>query len=138
MEKIRSKNTGPEIFVRSLLHRNGFRFTVSDSEVFGKPDLFFSKRRVAMFVHGCYWHRHTGCKFAYTPKSNVDFWQAKFHSNVLRDEAVKTRLLKDGIRILIIWECTVKKAMNDDDASEKLLMEMKSFLLQADADYLEL
>lgn len=138
MAKIRAKDTKPEVFVRSLLHRNGLRFRVADARIFGKPDLYFSKKQVAIFIHGCYWHRHPDCKYAYTPKSNVDFWQKKFDANVTRDKMVKSHLLESGIRILIIWECTIKKMMRDDGIAKNLLLDIIAFLLNSEIDYLEL
>lgn len=138
MAKIKARDTKPEVFIRSLLHRNGFRFRVADVHILGKPDLYFSKKRVAIFVHGCYWHRHTGCKYAYTPKSNVDFWRRKFEANIARDEAVKMRLLDSDIRVLIIWECTIEKMMHNDEISKKYFSEITTFLLIPQIDYLEL
>lgn len=138
MAKIKARDTKPEVFIRSLLHRSGFRFRVADAHVFGKPDLYFPKKRVAVFVHGCYWHRHTNCKYAYTPKSNIDFWQKKFDANVARDKTVKSHLLASGIRVLVVWECTVEKMMHDEEIAKKLLAKITDFLLMSEINYLEL
>ncbi|NHA14141.1 very short patch repair endonuclease [Thioalkalivibrio sp. XN279] len=108
MSLIRAKNTKPEKIVRSYLHRAGFRFRLHNKKLPGTPDLWLPKFNAAVFVNGCYWHRHRGCKLAYTPKQNRSFWEAKFSANVLRDEQNKSALLDRGIRILIIWECALR------------------------------
>ena len=138
MAKIRSKNTKPELLIRSLLHKSGLRFRVNYKEVTGKPDLYFTKKRVAVFVHGCFWHRHNGCKIAYMPKSNLDFWRQKFASNIQRDCVVRTALLSDGIRILVIWECTVKRMTRSTDESERIIEAAVRFITGNELNYLEL
>lgn len=138
MAKIRARDTKPEMFIRSSLHKEGFRFKVSDSTVVGKPDLYFSKKRVAIFVHGCYWHRHQGCKFSYVPKSNVDFWIRKFDSNVKRDLNVREKLLSQNIRVLVVWECTVKKMIKSAELHEITLHKITFFLGDNSISYLEL
>ena len=105
MSRIRSKNTEPELKVRSLLHRMGYRFRLHNKNLPGKPDIVLSKYRTVIFVHGCFWHRHTDCKFAYTPKSKVEFWEAKFKRNIERHEEVTKQLEKLGWKVLTIWEC---------------------------------
>lgn len=104
MSGIRGKNTKPEIHVRSLLHREGLRFRLHSS-LPGKPDLVFPKYGAVVFVHGCFWHRHAGCRYATTPSSNVEFWQAKFDANVARDKRVNRQLRKDGWRVFVVWAC---------------------------------
>src|SRR5450830_962031 len=85
MSAIRGKNTGPEVLVRKILHRQGFRFRLNVKDLPGKPDIVLPKQHTAIFVHGCFWHQHTGCKYAVMPKTNTDFWQKKLDSNVARD-----------------------------------------------------
>ena len=138
MSKIRAKNTKPELFVRSELHKAGYRFRANPSFAEGCPDLYFTKKRVAIFIHGCYWHRHEGCKFTYTPKSNVDFWLKKFNKNIERDKAVLDSLTNDGVRVLIIWECTVKRMVSDAVAKEKLLKQIAAFIDNTIPQVLEL
>lgn len=128
MSKIRAKNTRPELFIRSELHKRGFRFRVNSKLVEGHPDIYFTKKRIAVFIHGCYWHRHHNCKFSYTPKSNVDFWMKKFASNVERDKTVMKILQKEGIRIVLIWECTVKKMMSDAAIKDECLTKIQTFI----------
>lgn len=113
MSAIKSKDTKPEIYLRKLLYQNGFRYRKNYSCVFGHPDIYLPKYKVAIFVHGCYWHRHSGCPYAYMPKSRVDFWQKKFDNNVCRDILVRETLENNGIRCIVVWECTVKKMQRD-------------------------
>lgn len=128
MSNIRAKNTKPELFIRSELHKRGFRFRVNSKLVEGRPDIYFTKKRIAIFIHGCYWHRHLNCKFSYTPKSNVDFWMKKFADNVKRDKTVMEILQNEGIRTILIWECTIKKMMSDETIREECLMRIQTFI----------
>lgn len=105
MSRIRGKDTKPEMTVRRVAHRLGYRYRLHRAGLPGRPDLVFPRRRKVVFVHGCYWHRHPGCRFAYSPKSNVDFWTQKFENNVRRDLAALTLLRDSGWGPLIIWEC---------------------------------
>lgn len=105
MSAIGARDTSPEMKVRRMLHRHGFRFRLHRKDLPGKPDLVLARYKLCIFVHGCFWHRHPGCKFATTPKSREDFWQAKFAQNVARDSRNKTRLLDDGWRVFELWEC---------------------------------
>lgn len=119
MAAIRSKDTKPEVYLRKLLFHNGFRYRKNCSGVFGHPDIYLPKYKVAIFVHGCYWHRHEGCKYAYMPKSRVDFWQKKFDDNIRRDRLVQRTLESHGIRHLVVWECTIEQ-MQKSIEKEKL------------------
>lgn len=138
MSKIRAKNTKPELFMRSELHKLGYRFRVNSKLVEGHPDIYFTKKHVAVFVHGCYWHRHTDCKFAYIPKSNVDFWMKKFANNIERDKKVMDVLRKEHIRVIIIWECTVKKMMSDNLIKEDCLSRITAFINNEEPQKIEL
>lgn len=120
MSRIRSRDTEPEIAVRSLIHQMGYRFTVNgpkNKKLPGKPDIVLPKFKLAIFVHGCFWHRHPKCKYAYTPKSRIEFWKTKFETNVKRDKVVAGLLKDAGWRKLIIWECELK---NTDSIIHKL------------------
>jgi DNA mismatch endonuclease (patch repair protein) len=109
MSRIRGSDTGPEKSVRSLLQRMGFRFTLRRRGLPGRPDIVLPKWRTAVFVHGCFWHQHAGCRNAVMPKTRPDFWAKKLQGNVMRDEAT-TRALKDlGWRVITIWECELKQ-----------------------------
>jgi DNA mismatch endonuclease (patch repair protein) len=105
MSRIRGKDTKPEMRVRSLLHRMGFRFRLHRKDLPGKPDIVLPAYETVIFVHGCFWHRHPGCRFAYTPKSRVAFWQTKFRRNVERHQEVEAELEELGWRVVVIWEC---------------------------------
>jgi DNA mismatch endonuclease (patch repair protein) len=109
MAAIRSKNTSPEIRVRKLLHRNGFRYRLHPSELPGKPDIILPRYRVCIFVQGCFWHRHPGCKYSTTPKTREDFWATKFDQNSARDHRNQGELLRRGWRVIEIWECGIRK-----------------------------
>lgn len=109
MSRIRSSNTKPERIVRSLLHRMGYRFRLHRKDLPGRPDIVLPGRRVVILVHGCYWHRHSGCRFAYTPKSNLAFWQAKFQENVNRDHRQVNHLRELGWEVITVWECETKR-----------------------------
>ena len=124
MSRIRSRDTKPEMIVRSLLHRMGFRFRVHVGGLPGKPDIVLPKYRSVVFVHGCYWHRHPGCEFAYTPKSRVEFWQQKFADNVQRDKEAIDELGREGWEVFIVWECETK----DDDVIQYRLSEIATAL----------
>ncbi len=108
MSRIKGSDTKPEIAVRSFLHRQGLRFRVNDKNLPGKPDIVLKKYRTIVFVDGCFWHRHTGCKFAYTPKSRIEFWNEKFKSNVKRDKKVNTMLKEQSWNVVRIWQCETK------------------------------
>jgi len=106
MSRIRGKNTTPEITVRSLLHKMGYRFRIHRKDLPGKPDIVLPKYKTVIFVHGCFWHRHKDCKNgSYTPKSNVDSWSSKFDENEARDKRNKEQLEARGWNVEIIWEC---------------------------------
>ena len=109
MSRIRGKDTKPEIRMRSMLHRSGYRFRLHHPKLPGRPDLVFPKYHAVVFVHGCYWHRHKGCKNATMPKSRSDFWQAKFDGTIDRDSRNSAELTKMGWRVITVWECELEK-----------------------------
>jgi DNA mismatch endonuclease, patch repair protein len=113
MSQIRGSDTKPEIAVRSYLHGNGLRFRIHDKKLPGKPDLALKKYNTAIFIDGCFWHRHKGCKYSYTPKSRVKFWRTKFENNIKRDNEVNG-LLKDlSWNVIRIWECEISESVLD-------------------------
>lgn len=105
MSRIKAKNTKPEIAVRSLLHKLGYRFRLHVKKLSGTPDIVLPKHRTVIFIHGCFWHQHAGCKLAYRPKSRQDFWTAKFTANIDRHEKACKELEQQGWKVLTIWEC---------------------------------
>lgn len=119
MAKIKSSNTKPELRVRSLLHKLGFRFRLSRNDLPGKPDLVLPKYKIAIFVHGCFWHSHEGCKKSHLPASNIEYWESKLSRNKKRDATSQHCLESLGWKVVIIWECETKK----NDELEKILMD---------------
>ncbi|MEE4684356.1 very short patch repair endonuclease [Pseudomonas alliivorans] len=108
MQNIKSRDTRPEVAVRSICHRLGFRFRISPKDLPGKPDLVFPRLKICIFVHGCFWHQHPGCKYAYLPKTRVEFWKDKFSRNFTRDNLVQNALADLGWLVVVVWECELK------------------------------
>lgn len=111
MSRIKSADTKPELLVRSFLYGHGFRFRLHVKNLPGKPDIVLRKYKTIIEVRGCYWHHHEGCKFAYIPKSNQEYWDIKFKKNVERDMKNDGLLRKAGWKIIVIWECEVKAGL---------------------------
>lgn len=105
MSGIRHRDTKPELKVRSFLHRHGLRFRLHVGQFPGRPDVVLPRHRAAIFVHGCFWHRHKGCRYATNPKNNAAFWRAKLNGNALRDTRHRRELTKLGWRVFTVWEC---------------------------------
>lgn len=105
MARVRGKDTRPELIVRKSAHALGFRFRLHRKDLPGRPDLVFPRLRKAIFVHGCFWHRHSGCSKASMPKTRVDFWRSKFDANVARDARSIAALRTMGWSVCVIWEC---------------------------------
>lgn len=113
MSRIRGKDTKPEIAVRQYLFANGFRFRKNDKRYPGKPDIVLPKYHTIIFVHGCFWHRHEGCKQATTPKSRTDFWLEKFQKNVQNDAKHIQELKNMGWKVIVLWECELEKQFEE-------------------------
>lgn len=109
MSRIKGKDTKIEVEVRKYLFSKGYRFRKNDKRYPGKPDIVLPKYHVAIFVHGCFWHRHEGCKDATTPKTRTEFWLEKFDKNVKNDQIKQEKLRKLGWKVIVIWECEIKK-----------------------------
>lgn len=108
MSRVRCKDTRPELVVRSLVHRLGYRFRLHDTTLPGRPDLVLRRHLKVIFVHGCFWHRHRGCPGNRLPKSRKAFWRHKLDGNKRRDGLVKSRLTRLGWRYLVVWECETR------------------------------
>ena len=119
MSRIKGRDTAPEKRVRPLLHRLGFRFSLRRKDLPGRPDIVLPSRNVAVFVHGCFWHRHSGCSNSVVPKTRTEFWLAKLNGNVERDSRNAAALKQLGWKVVTIWECEVG---NETQLSKKLLM----------------
>lgn len=124
MAQIHSRDTSIEVKVRKELFKQGFRFRKNDKRYPGKPDIVLPKYHTIVFVHGCFWHRHNGCKDATTPKSNTSFWEEKFIRNVENDRKHKQQLEEAGWKVITIWECEVTKHF--DETISKLISEIKN------------
>ena len=129
MAAIHSKNTKPEIYLRKLLFARGYRYRVNSKSVPGHPDIYLKKYNTAIFVHGCFWHRHEGCKYAYMPKSRVEFWEKKFDTNMKRDAIVQKKLIDKKVKVMIVWECTVKRMKKDGEFRKEKLNQIEKYLL---------
>ncbi|WP_332777434.1 very short patch repair endonuclease [Polaromonas sp.] len=112
MSSIRGKNTWPERMLRSFLFARGFRYRLHVRNLPGSPDLVFPKHRAVIFVHGCFWHRHEGCRYTTTPKANSEFWKQKFQGNVDRDARHAAMLRDLGWRVAVVWECSLRQSID--------------------------
>lgn len=137
MSKIRSRDTKPEVWLRKKLFERCYRYRKNVNNVPGHPDLWLAKYDTAVFVHGCFWHRHEGCKYAYMPKSRVEFWTDKFRKNRERDIVVRNELAEAGVKMLIVWECTVNKMKKNPDYCKEILRNIDEFLDSSNMRYLE-
>lgn len=126
MSGIRGRDTGPEMRVRRLLHGRGYRFRLHRRDMPGSPDLVLPKHRVVVFVHGCFWHFHEGCRLAKVPGSRPDFWRTKLLGNRVRDAVAIDALQADGWRVLVVWECWLRATRNDEVVAEALVAWMRS------------
>ena len=124
MSRVRSKNSGPELIVRRLAFRLGFRYRLHAKDLPGCPDMVFRSRRKVIFIHGCFCHRHENCALARLPKSRLDFWGPKLEANRKRDDRNKRALVKSGWKVLTIWECKVRDL-------ERLSTRLRRFLENA-------
>ncbi len=122
MSRIKGKDTKIEVEVRKYLFSKGYRFRKNDKRYPGKPDIVLPKYHVAIFVHGCFWHRHEGCKDATTPKTRTDFWLEKFDKNVKNDQIKQEKLRKLGWKVIVIWECELKR--NFQETMDKVEKEL--------------
>ena len=125
MSRIRSKDTSIEVKVRKYLFKQGFRFRKNVSSLPGKPDIVLPKYKTVIFVHGCFWHRHEGCKYATSPGSNIDYWQRKFQNNITNDKRHRTELTELGWHVIVIWECELKNSFETTMAC--VVKELQSF-----------
>ena len=126
------------MYIRSALFKRNHRFRVNYKAVEGRPDIYFTRTKVAIFIHGCYWHRHDGCKYGYIPKTNTAFWLAKFEANKKRDIVVYKALLENNVRVLIVWECTVRKIKHNLKAHDEVMEQIENFIFNTNHQYLEI
>lgn len=122
MSRIKGKDTSIEVKVRKYLFSKGFRFRKNDKRLPGKPDVVLPKYHTVIFVHGCFWHRHPGCKDTTTPKSRTEYWLDKFERNVANDRAHYEALEADGWKIITLWECDINKRF--DETMDQVIQEL--------------
>ncbi len=132
MSGIRGKNTRPELLLRHALHRRGFRYRLHAKNLPGNPDLVLPKYRAVIFAHGCFWHRHPGCRYTTTPATNAEFWLPKFQRTIEHDQLVQQKLEGLGWRVAVVWECALRK-LNIDTVSDSVVA-----WLNDDDQYLEI
>ncbi len=133
MANIKGKNTRPELIIRSLIHRKGFRFRIHDKSLPGIPDIVLKGYKTVIFVHGCYWHRHDNCKLTSTPKQNNKFWVKKFEATIYRDGIVYFKLKQLGWRVAVIWECAIRDKVHLPEYINTLAIWLKS-----ECEYIEI
>jgi DNA mismatch endonuclease Vsr len=121
MAAVKSEDTSAELALRSLLHRSGYRYRLHDRKLPGRPDVVFPGRKKAIFINGCFWHRHDGCRYATTPKTRIEFWETKFAANVARDHRNMAALEHMGWSVAVVWQCELKQP-------EKALARVTQFL----------
>ena len=127
MSQIRAKNTKPELLVRRFLHANGFRFRLHRKDLPGKPDIVLPKYKTVIFVHGCFWHGHKGCKYFVVPKTRREWWVKKINTNKANDQKAVKYLKKTGWQTINLWECDLK-AIRIEDTKARLCIKLASFL----------
>ena len=137
MAAIKGKDTKPEIYIRKKLFKKGLRYRVHSVSVPGHPDIYSKKYNLAIFVNGCFWHRHEGCKYAYMPKSRIEFWQKKFNNNILRDREVYAQLKEKNVRCLIVWECSIKAALRSVETEDRLIDSILAYI-ESSGSFLEI
>ena len=125
MSRIRGQDTKPEEIVRKYLFSKGFRYRKNDRRYPGKPDIVLPKYRVVIFINGCFWHQHAGCRYASIPKSRQDFWLPKLRGNVKRDQQNIDALTKSGWRVIVVWECEIRLKKGRDIALSRLEQQIK-------------
>lgn len=136
MAGIRGRDTGPEMRLRRAMHARGFRYRLHRRDLPGSPDLVFPACRAVVFVHGCFWHRHRGCRYAATPATRPEFWQAKFDANVARDARNEEALIASGWRVAVIWECALRH--RTDETAGLLAQWLKEARVDNDTRKLEI
>lgn len=130
MSKIRSKDTRIELIVRQFLFKNGFRYRLHYNKLPGKPDIVFPKNKIAIFVHGCYFHKHAGCKLAATSKTRTEFWKNKIEDNVLRDKRNENKLREMRWNVIRLWECEIEPRKKNSQIREETLTKLKNNILK--------
>jgi len=124
MSRVKNKDTKPEVYLRKLLWHEGFRYRINYKDLPGRPDIYIPKYKVAIFVNGCFWHMHEGCKLSSIPKTNYDFWKAKLEGNAERDKKNYKELDDMGIKVIIVWGCEIKEMIKDEKIKKNMLLKL--------------
>ena len=132
MAAIKGKDTKPEMIVRRYLHAKGFRYGLHNKKLPGSPDIVLRKYKTVIFIHGCFWHGHEGCKYYRLPKTNVEFWKSKIYNNKNRDELNEAKLKELGWRVIRIWECAIRRIRDRERSLEKLYNQIIAKPLRCD------
>lgn len=132
MSRVKNKNTKPEVYFRKLLWREGLRYRIHYKKLPGTPDIFISKYKTAIFVNGCFWHMHEGCKLTSIPKTNTEFWSNKLTGNVDRDKKNYQKLKEAGIKVIVVWGCEISKMQKDSLYMREYIQELRNFILCTD------
>lgn len=138
MSRIKSKDTAPELCVRSLLHRNGYRFRLHVKDLPGKPDIVLPKYKTVIEVRGCFWHQHKNCRYAKIPQVRHDWWLEKLNANAKRDEENQCLLINAGWHILIVWECFLDVHTHTDEQKEELIQKAFEYFSSSNTQIVEL
>lgn len=121
MQQIKAKNTKPELLVRKFLHANGFRYSLHKKTLPGKPDIVLPKYKTVIFIHGCFWHGHTNCKYFSVPKTRTEWWTDKINTNKINDTKAAKALKKEGWKVITVWECKLKPGKTEKTLQQLLL-----------------
>lgn len=125
MSKIKGKNTKPEMIVRKYLFARGFRYRLHDKYLPGSPDIVLPKYKTAVFIHGCFWHGHSGCRKARLPSSNIDYWEKKIHENLERDRKKIASMEEAGWHVLVVWQCDIDNKTRREKYLDEIVEEIK-------------
>lgn len=124
MARVKNKDTKPEVYLRKLLWHEGFRYRINYKDLPGKPDIYLSKYKTVIFVNGCFWHMHEGCKLSAIPKTNHDFWKDKLEGNTERDKKNYKELEDMGKNVIVVWGCEIKKMLKSKESEGKKIKEI--------------
>jgi DNA mismatch endonuclease (patch repair protein) len=129
MSRVKGKDTKPEVYLRKLLWHEGFRYRINYKDLPGSPDIYLPKYKTAIFINGCFWHMHEGCKLTSVPKTNYDFWKEKLEGNVERDKQSYKDLKDMGINVIVVWGCEIKEMLKSVITKEDRLLRIKESIM---------
>lgn len=130
MARVKSKNTKPEVYLRKLLWHEGLRYRINYKDLPGKPDIYLPGHKTAIFVNGCFWHMHEGCKLSTIPKTNYDFWKEKLTGNAERDKKNYKKLKDLGINVVVVWGCEIKEMMKSEKMQRDFIKKLVNIIIE--------